>query len=320
MAAGPARLSDNAADSGAYTYSFAYAVGGADDGAALDRRRDCGSRGDSGMGRIASERRGPVGGESLRFAIEVAAATTVRYMVRVSAGRAYRASTRGGVYDDAHFRNDVPGDIPVTEFMHVNDILQWGMVLRRALTPLGVRCCCPRPAEQQGDGGGHCVEARVMSHNLFELQSASDQGIDAIPRITLVLGNADSHFSELERATGWKGSRLTASFLFYDLRNGAPATESTVLFQGICNPPDEIRESTFRITATNRMNLQRLLLPQVRIQRRCGWEFPATEAQRTEAIDGGANGKYSRFYRCGYSGGLAEGTGSLSGSGAYELR
>ena len=32
-----------------------------------------------------------------------------------------------------------------------------------------------------------------------------------------------------------------------------------MLFQGICNPPDEILEATFRITATNRMNLQRLL-------------------------------------------------------------
>src|SRR6185295_8387769 len=142
--------------------------------------------------------------------------------------------------------------------------------------------------------GAATYDARVMTHNVFELQAASDQGIDGIPRITLVLGNADSHFSEIERVTGWKGARLTASFLFYDLRNGAAATESVVLFQGICNPPDEIRESTFRITASNRMNLQRLLLPQVRIQRRCGWEFPSTEPQRTEAIDGGANGKYSR--------------------------
>ena len=102
-------------------------------------------------------------------------------------------------------------------------------------------------------------------------------------------------------ATGWKGARLTVSFLFYDLRNGAPASEVAPLFQGICNPPDEIREATFRITATNRMSLQRLLLPQVRIQRRCPWDFPATADQRTEALDGGANGKYSRYYRCGYS-------------------
>ena len=83
-----------------------------------------------------------------------------------------------------------------------------------------------------------------------------------------------------------------------------------MIFQGICNPPDEIREATFRITASNRMNLQRLVLPQVRIQRRCPWEFPASEAQRTEAVDGGASGKYSRYYRCGYSAGVAGGEGS----------
>ena len=164
---------------------------------------------------------------------------------------------------------------------------------------------------------GTVYDARVMSHNVFELQAASDQGIDAIPRITLVLGNADSHFSEIERATGWKGARLTASFLFYDLRSGAPATEASVLFQGICNPPDEIREATFRITASNRMNLQRLLLPQVRIQRRCPWEFPTTPEQRTEAVDGGANGKYSRYYRCGYSADSAGGSGALNGGVAY---
>jgi hypothetical protein len=165
--------------------------------------------------------------------------------------------------------------------------------------------------------GGVAYDARVMAHNVFELQAASDQGIDGIPRITLALGNADSHFSEIERATGFKGARLRASFLFYDLRNDAAATESAVLFQGICNPPDEIREATFRITATNRMNLQRLLLPQVRIQRRCGWEFPSNDAQRTEAVDGGTSGKYSRFYRCGYSAGVTGGAGAMNGAAPF---
>src|SRR5215831_8659318 len=65
--------------------------------------------------------------------------------------------------------------------------------------------------------GGVAYDARVMAHNVFELQAASDQGIDGIPRITLALGNADSHFSEIERSTGFKGARLRASFLFYDL-------------------------------------------------------------------------------------------------------
>ena len=165
--------------------------------------------------------------------------------------------------------------------------------------------------------GEVAYSARVLRHNVFELQASSDQGVDGVPRISLVLANADSHCSEIERATGWKGARLTAGLVFYDLRNGAPLTERSVIFQGICNPPDEILEATFRITATNRMNLQRLLLPQVRIQRRCPWEFPSDEQQRTEAVDGGASGKYSRYYRCGYSAGVAGGTGALDGSVAF---
>ena len=165
--------------------------------------------------------------------------------------------------------------------------------------------------------GGATYEARVLQHNIFEMQTASDQGVDGIPRISILLANADSHFSEIERSGGWKGARLTVGFLFYDLRNDAPLTDRAVLFQGISNPPDEIREATFRITATNRMNLQRLLLPQVRIQRRCPWEFPANEDQRTEAVDGGASGKYSRYYRCGYSAGTAGGAGCLNGSSPF---
>jgi hypothetical protein len=164
---------------------------------------------------------------------------------------------------------------------------------------------------------GLAYEARVLQHNVFEMQTAAEQGVDGIPRISLLLGNADSHFSEIERSTGWKGARLTATFLFYDLPNDTPATEKSVIFQGICNPPDEIREATFRITANNRMNLQRLLLPQVRIQRRCPWEFPATESQRIEALDGGERGKYSRFYRCGYSAGVPSGVGNLNAGAPF---
>src|SRR3954471_3013895 len=164
---------------------------------------------------------------------------------------------------------------------------------------------------------GSVYEARVLSHNVFEVQAASDQGVDGIPRISIVLANADSHFSELERAVGWKGARLKVAFLFYDLRNSQPASEMSVLFQGICNPPDEIREATFRITASSRLNLQRLVLPQVPIQGRCPWEFPSGEAKRQQAIDGGASAKYSRYYRCGYSAGVPGGQGSLDGGAPF---
>src|SRR5579871_5355718 len=157
---------------------------------------------------------------------------------------------------------------------------------------------------------GTAYEARVLQHSAFEIQTASDQGVDGSPRISILLANADSHFSEIERSCGWKGARLAMSFLFYDLRSQTETTDTVVLFQGICNPPDEIREATFRLTAVNRMNLQRLVLPPVRIQRRCPWQFPANLEQRTEAVDGGAAGRYSRYYRCGYSPDLPGGTGA----------
>ena len=83
-----------------------------------------------------------------------------------------------------------------------------------------------------------------------------------------------------------------------------PLTDAAVVFQGICNSPDQIKEATFRLTATNRMNLQRLLLPEVRMQKRCPWQFPSTPAQQAEAVSGGAEGQYSMYYRCGYSAGL----------------
>jgi Putative phage tail protein len=165
--------------------------------------------------------------------------------------------------------------------------------------------------------GQTAYAARVIQHSAFDIQTASDQGVDGSPRISIVLANADSHFSEIERSCGWKGAQMTVSFLFYDLRNNVPLTDAAVVFQGICNPPDQIQEATFRLTAINRMNLQRLMLPQVRIQRRCPWSFPATPEQRAEAVDGGVNGKYSMYYRCGYSAGVAGGTGNMNGSEPY---
>src|SRR5689334_909986 len=93
--------------------------------------------------------------------------------------------------------------------------------------------------------GGAAYQPRVMQHNTFEMQTASDQGVDGIPRISIVLGNADSYFSELERSTGFKGARLKVGVLFYDLSNDTALTEVATIFQGLCNSPDEIREATF---------------------------------------------------------------------------
>ena len=165
--------------------------------------------------------------------------------------------------------------------------------------------------------GGTVYEARVVRHNLFEIAMASDQGVDGIPRLSITLANADSRFSQLERTAGFKGAKLTARFVFFDLKAGTAASESIVLFQGIANPPEEITEAAVKLSAVNRMGMQRVLLPPVRIQRRCPWEFPGTGAQREEAITGEARGRYSRFFRCGYSAGVDGGTGNLDGGAPY---
>ncbi len=154
-------------------------------------------------------------------------------------------------------------------------------------------------------------EAKVLRHNFFEVQGSSDSGIDGIPRISFTLANSDSTMSQIESSVGFKGSKVTATFLFYDLKGDVAASEQAVVFRGLLNPPDDIRERSLRLSALNRMSMQRVLLPSVRIQRRCPWDFPSTASERQEAVSGGSEGSFSRFHRCGYSAGEVGGVGNL---------
>jgi hypothetical protein len=164
---------------------------------------------------------------------------------------------------------------------------------------------------------GNTYAPRVIKHNVFSVQTSSGQGVDAIPRVSLSLANADSYFSELERSVGWKGATLTVTFLFYNLLEAVATSDAAVLFQGIVNPPDQSTESLFQLSAVNWMNMQSVLLPPVRIQRRCPWLFPSTPQQRQEAVDGGSSGQYSLFYACGYSPDQTGGVGATVGGVPY---
>jgi hypothetical protein len=150
--------------------------------------------------------------------------------------------------------------------------------------------------------------ARVVRHNVFQLTEAWEE------KISVTLANADSRYSQIERETGFKGSLVTVRFLFFDLVAGAPASEARVLFRGLGNAADDITEAELRVGFTNRLNLQRIVLPEVRIGRRCPWLFPSTPAQRAEAVDGGTLGKYSALFKCGYSADQPGGVGSLDGA------
>ncbi len=165
---------------------------------------------------------------------------------------------------------------------------------------------------------GTQYEGRVLKYNQFEAQLASDTQVGGTPKLTFELANADSQLSEIEQQSGFKGGQLIVQLVFFDLVAGAATTDSVVVFRGIMNPPELVTETTFRLSAMNRMSMQRTIVPNVRVLRMCPWRFPLTAAQRLTAVDGGAlQGKYSPFYNCGYSPDQANGTGNLNGNAAF---
>src|SRR3954454_11467852 len=143
--------------------------------------------------------------------------------------------------------------------------------------------------------------ARVLRHDLFEMQLSADDAMDGISQLSLSLANADSVLSELNAVIGFKGSQLTVYFAFADLNTSTVSSESLVLFRGIAGDPDEITESTLTLSFLNKLSLQKVPIPEVRIQRTCPWLFPSSVQQRTEALNGAPCGKSPRLYRCGYS-------------------
>src|SRR5512132_3404418 len=70
-----------------------------------------------------------------------------------------------------------------------------------------------RWSTHRASADGVVYEPRVLRHDVFEIQAASDQGVDGIPRVSVTLANADSHFSEIQRTIGFKGAKLSARFL-----------------------------------------------------------------------------------------------------------
>lgn len=162
--------------------------------------------------------------------------------------------------------------------------------------------------------GGHVYHARVLRHNVFESQVATEAASSGAPRLSFELANADSHLSQVEYQVGFKGSRLVVRAVFVDGLTGAPSSDAVTVFTGLMNPPELIGEASFRLSAINRMSMLRSVVPEARVQRMCPWRFPATAEQRAEAVDGGAaRGKYSPFYRCGYSPDQSGGCGNLNG-------
>ncbi len=165
---------------------------------------------------------------------------------------------------------------------------------------------------------GNLFSARVLKHNLFDLQLSADDAMDGISQLSLTLANADSILSEIQAEIGFKGARLTVYFVFADLTSGTVTTGSSILFRGVAGDPDVIAEDSLKVTFTNKLSLQRVAVPDVRIQRQCPWSFPATAEQRASAKDSTNGNKYSPFYRCGYAPDQSGGRGNLNGSAPFQ--
>jgi hypothetical protein len=160
---------------------------------------------------------------------------------------------------------------------------------------------------------GKEYEPRVLAHSGFEFRLGAEEGLDHGSRLTLTLANVDGRISQIDNTTGWRGARLRVRFGFFDLASGSPASNVTAVFAGIANPIEELTEKDARLSFVNRLSLARLQAPQLRIQSRCPWRFPGSPEERNEAADGGGAGRYSPFYRCGYSPDVEDGRGNLNG-------
>ena len=166
----------------------------------------------------------------------------------------------------------------------------------------------------QVEVAGISYVARILGHSQFDLGLGSEDGLDGSGSVRLRLANADSYFSQIERNAGFRGARVLIKQVFFDFATNSVVEDPRIVFRGVGNTPDETTETECTVTFQSRLNLQRILLPDVRIQRRCPWSFPGNQAERAVAVS--VSDRFSGKHRCGYSAGETGGRGSVDPQGA----
>ncbi|MCC6261963.1 MAG: hypothetical protein IT169_00175 [Bryobacterales bacterium] len=164
---------------------------------------------------------------------------------------------------------------------------------------------------------GNAYSRRVVEQQLHENSLGGEDAIGAFTRIGITLSNTDGLLSQVERTHGFKGAEVIARFVFFERGTGDVAAPPMVVFRGVADMPSLVDESRMVLAAENRFSLFHAKLPATPLQRRCPWHFPYDAETRTEALDGGANGRHSMFFRCGYSAGMAGGRGNLDGANPF---
>ena len=173
-------------------------------------------------------------------------------------------------------------------------------VLRLATHPLNSSEGGAAPTGVTGFAhNGQDFFGRLSAQDLEAIQSMSDAGVDQVSGASLTVADPDSFLHAYDASSGIKGATMELFFLFVDVGSWTFSTNFDTKFVGVCNSP-QFEADRAVVSAISKLNLQKLNLPQVRIQRRCPWVNPVTVAQRAEASD-----EDSQFYECGETRSLA---------------
>ncbi len=201
--------------------------------------------------------------------------------------------------------------VPIHQHKYVEELLTPVLLFDCTLTDGQVERWSTHSAIWQGTA----YSPRVIANGEFSIGLLADDGADWGNRISVELVNTDGYVTHLHHAENLKGSTLLVRFAFLDPESGQIESTPEAVFTGIGDAPEELTTSSARINFISRFSLQRIALPQTRIQERCPWSFPRNEGERAEASNGGAKGIYSRFYHCGYSADQKGGCGNLDAAG-----
>jgi hypothetical protein len=175
-----------------------------------------------------------------------------------------------------------------------------GPTLRLSTHPLNA-------AEGGVQYNGNDYYARLLEQNIDAVQAMSENGIDIPPNFSLKIADADRFvWSNFEQPYGFKGAVLNIDLVLYEADSGNFSSDSYRKFTGLCNPAQLTDESTITISSTSKLNMQKVLLPVIPIERRCPWIFPVTAADRIAALGDPS----SDFFPCGYSADVPGGSGN----------
>jgi hypothetical protein len=151
--------------------------------------------------------------------------------------------------------------------------------------------------------------ARIQKNDIQAIQAISPQGYDGVPGFTMTLADADKYLWTNHCMThGWRGAAVVLTVILWDVVANAYSTDALQWSFIGGNPQHNHAQGQTSLDVAASTNFTRLKVPSIPLEYRCPWDFPATAAQRTAAL----NDPTSPYYQCGYSPDQAGGVGNYA--------